>query len=99
MYHLTTRQCGNDTGFQKAHDYFEHGEKPFVELQNKRFAEMTECLFHVINKVLLPSFESKLNSFTKYNPSKNKVKVKGQALAQKQVYITKPHLISKQNIL
>ena len=79
--------------------YFEHGEKTYIEFRNKRFADKTKAISDVIKKASLPSFESKSEESTKFKPSKKNTKAKIQAIAQKQVDISKSRFISMPEIL
>ena len=42
---------------KKLIEYFEHGEKTYIEFRNERFVDKTKALSDVIKKVSLPSFE------------------------------------------
>ena len=79
--------------------YFEHGEKTYIEFRNKRFADKTKAISDVIKKASLPSFESKSEESTNFKPSKKNTKAKIQAIAQKQVDISKSRFISMPEIL
>ena len=79
--------------------YFEHGEKTYIEFRNERFADKTKAISDVIKKASLPSFESKSEESTKFKPSKKNTKAKIQAIAQKQVDISKSRFISMPEIL
>ena len=48
LYHLTTGQCVNDMESKKLLEYFEHGEKSYVELRNEIFVDKTKTLPNVI---------------------------------------------------
>ena len=82
LHHLTTGQCVNETDSKKLLEYFEHGEKTYIEFRNERFLDKTKALSDVIKTVSLPSFESKSKESTKFKPSKENSNAKIQAIAQ-----------------
>ena len=48
LHHLTTGHGANETDSKKLLEYFEHGEKSYIEFCNERFVDKTKALFHVI---------------------------------------------------
>ena len=82
LHHLATGQCVNETDSKKLLEYFEHGEKTYIEFRNERFLDKTKALSDVIKTVSLPSFESKPKESTKFKPSKENSNAKIQAIAQ-----------------
>ena len=48
LHHLTTGQCVNGMESKKLLEYFEHGEKSYVEFRNEIFVDKTKTLPNVI---------------------------------------------------
>ena len=80
-------------------EYFEHGDKIYIDFENERFFDKTKALSDAFKAVLLPWFRLKSKKSSKSEPSKEKFKAKLQEIAQKQVDNAKSQFISMAEIL